>query len=322
MDNISQFKNNPKTVFLAQEYERLDFEERQTKEIMATAPELQDVAKEEILVLKDRKEELLRQMSDISSSEKEEEQHPNQVVLEIRAGAGGDEAALFARELAEMYSKYAFKKGWRFDSLDISKNDIGGIKEASYEINGKGVYEDLRFETGVHRIQRVPATEKSGRVHTSTASVAVLPMRKQSKLEINPADLDMEFSRAGGKGGQNVNKVETAVRLIHKPTGLAVRSTSERSQARNREKALSILTAKLQQLRDEEESAKFSSERKSQIGTGDRSEKIRTYNILQDRVTDHRVKQSWHNLPVIFEGGIEDILSELKKAEKEAAVAG
>ncbi|OHA43464.1 MAG: peptide chain release factor 1 [Candidatus Taylorbacteria bacterium RIFCSPLOWO2_12_FULL_47_20] len=321
MDNISQFKNNPETVFLAQEYERLDFEERQTEKIMAADLELQEIAKEEILVLKSRKEELLRQMLDIASSEKEEELYPNQVVLEIRAGAGGDEAALFARELADMYAKYALKKGWRFDNLDISKNDIGGIKEASYEINGKGVYEDLRFETGVHRIQRVPATEKSGRVHTSTASVAVLPMRQQFKLEINPADLDMEFSRAGGKGGQNVNKVETAVRLIHKPTGLAVRSTSERSQARNREKALSILTAKLQQLKNEEESAKFSSERKSQIGTGDRSEKIRTYNILQDRVTDHRVKQSWHNLPVIFDGGIEGILSELKNAEKEATVA-
>ena len=193
MDNISQFKNNPETVFLAQEYERLDFEERQTEKIMAADLELQEIAKEEILVLKSRKEELLRQMLDIASSEKEEELYPNQVVLEIRAGAGGDEAALFARELADMYAKYALKKGWRFDNLDISKNDIGGIKEASYEINGKGVYEDLRFETGVHRIQRVPATEKSGRVHTSTASVAVLPMRQQFKLEINPADLDMEF---------------------------------------------------------------------------------------------------------------------------------
>src|SRR3990167_1529354 len=311
MDNISQFKNNPETVFLAQEYERLDFEERQTEKIMAADLELQEIAKEEILVLKSRKEELLRQMLDIASSEKEEELYPNQVVLEIRAGAGGDEAALFARELADMYAKYALKKGWRFDNLDISKNDIGGIKEASYEINGKGVYEDLRFETGVHRIQRVPATEKSGRVHTSTASVAVLPMRQQSKLEINPADLDMEFSRAGGKGGQNVNKVETAVRLIHKPTGLAVRSTSERSQARNREKALSILSAKLENLKEREEAAKFAKNRKDQIGSAVRSEKIRTYNVLQDRVTDHRLKENWHNIAAILNGDLEPIVKQL-----------
>ena len=170
----------------------------------------------------------------------------------------------------------------------------------------------MRYETGVHRVQRVPATEKNGRVHTSTASVAILPIRKKVNFEINPTDIEMEYSRSGGKGGQNVNKVETAVRLVHKPTGIDVRSTNERSQLANKEKAMIILTAKLQQLKEEEEAKKYSSERKGQIGTGDRSEKIRTYNFPQDRITDHRVKKSWHNLPKIMEGGIEPIIEDLQ----------
>ena len=164
-------------------------------------------------------------------------------------------------------------------------------------------------------VKRIPATEKNGRVHTSTASVAVLPIKKKVNFEINPADLEMEYSRSGGKGGQNVNKVETAVRLIHKPTGIDVRSTNERSQVANREKALSILTAKLAQMKEEEEAKKYAGERKGQIGTGDRSEKIRTYNFPQDRMTDHRIKKSWHNLPKIMEGGIEDIISALESGE-------
>ena len=173
----------------------------------------------------------------------------------------------------------------------------------------------LRYETGVHRVQRIPATEKNGRVHTSTASVAVLPIRKKVLFEINPADLEMEYSRSGGKGGQNVNKVETAVRLIHKPTGLDVRSTNERSQLANREKALMILTAKLQQLKEEEEAKKYAGVRKDQIGSGDRSEKIRTYNFPQDRLTDHRIHQNWNNLPVILDGHLEPIITALQTAE-------
>jgi peptide chain release factor 1 len=173
----------------------------------------------------------------------------------------------------------------------------------------------LRFETGVHRVQRIPATEKSGRIHTSTASVAILPIRKKVQVEINPADIELEFSRSGGAGGQSVNKVETAVRVIHKPTGIDVRCTSERKQEANREKAMQILLAKLQQLKEEEEAAKYASERKNQIGTGDRSEKIRTYNVLQDRVTDHRIKESWHNIEVILAGAIGPILESLAAAE-------
>ena len=170
----------------------------------------------------------------------------------------------------------------------------------------------MRFETGVHRVQRIPATEKSGRIHTSTASVAVLPIRKKKNIEINPSDIEMEFSRSGGAGGQNVNKVETAVRLIHKPTGIAVRCTEERSQLKNREKAMSILQAKLEVIHDEEEVKKLSLERKSQIGSGDRSEKIRTYNYLQDRITDHRIKESWHNIENIMAGHMEDIIDKLE----------
>lgn len=170
----------------------------------------------------------------------------------------------------------------------------------------------MRYETGVHRVQRIPATEKNGRVHTSTASVAVLPIRKKITFQINPADFEMEYSRSGGKGGQNVNKVETAVRIIHKPTGLDVRSTNERSQLANREQAMMILTAKLQQLEEEKEAAKHAGIRKNQIGTGDRSEKIRTYNYSQDRVTDHRIKKSWHNLPKIMEGDIGGIITDIE----------
>jgi peptide chain release factor 1 len=201
--------------------------------------------------------------------------------------------------------------GWSIRVLSESKSDLGGYKEASIEIKGKGVYKRLRFETGVHRVQRVPATEKSGRIHTSTASVAILPIRKKPKVEVNLGDIEMEFSRAGGAGGQNVNKVETAVRLVHRPTGLDARSQSERSQAANREKAMAVLLAKIEALEEERLASAHAAERKDQIGTGDRSEKIRTYNTLQDRVTDHRVKESWHNLPAIFAGQIDPILDKL-----------
>ncbi len=243
----------------------------------------------------------------------EVEEFPNEIILEVRAGAGGEEAALFAKELADMYTFYAGLKGWGTQIIYTSETSLGGYKEASIEMRGKGVYEKLRFETGVHRIQRVPETEKMGRVHASTASVAILPIRKQTKIEIKPSDLEIETSRSGGAGGQNVNKLETAVRIVHKPTGIDVRSTSERSQLKNKEKAMSILIAKLEQQKEDEEAAKYSADRKSQIGTADRSEKIRTYNILQDRITDHRIKQSWHNIEKIMKGDIEPILEATAK---------
>ena len=243
----------------------------------------------------------------------ETEEFPNEIVLEVRAGAGGEEAALFAKELADMYMLYAGLKGWTAQILYTSESSLGGYKEAAIEMRGEGAYKKLRFETGVHRIQRIPETEKMGRVHTSTASVAILPVRKKTTIEIKPTDLEIELSRSGGAGGQNVNKVETAVRIIHKPTGIDVRSTAERSQLKNREKAMSILIAKLEAKKEEEEAAKYSANRKNQIGTADRSEKIRTYNILQDRITDHRIKKSWHNIEKILKGEIDPILDAMRE---------
>lgn len=316
MLDLTPYKQNPKTAFLAQEYERLERTADESRVLIESDPSIEVLAQEDLAEVVSQQETLLAQMDGLLKEEAQEEEYPNEVVFEVRAGAGGDEASLFAYELAQMYRLYAERQGWSVRVLNESLSDLDGYKEASFEIKGKDVYKRLQYETGVHRVQRVPATEKSGRIHTSTASVAILPIRKKVTFEINPADLDMEFSRSGGAGGQNVNKVETAVRLIHKPTGLDVRCTSERSQNANREKALIMLTAKLLELEKEKEAAKHAATRKGQIGTGDRSEKIRTYNFLQDRVTDHRIKESWHNIEAIMLGGIDAILETL--AEKSA----
>jgi len=314
--NIEEFKNNNKTAFLAGMYEKLERDERELAETITNDPSLKELAENELLSITTQKTELWKQMEDIIKSEEAIEEKPKEIILEVRAGAGGDEAALFASELLDMYKRYAETRGWSTKILEESRNDLGGYKEASMELRGEGVYEDLRWETGVHRVQRVPETEKSGRVHTSTASVAIMPIRKKTKLVLNPADLEIEFSRAGGKGGQNVNKVESAVRIIHKPTGMDVRSTVERSQNANRQRALELLTSRIEMMQEEEEAKKYSSNRKGQIGTGDRSEKIRTYNFQQDRVTDHRIKQSWHNMEYILDGKIQPIIDALHEYEK------
>ena len=315
--DIEELKKDHKTSYLAGVLERLKRTEAEVREMLDSDSTLHDLASEELKTNQAEQEEIEKQIQDILNKDKEEDEFPNEIILEVRAGAGGDEASLFAWELAYMYEKFAEKQGWQWKTNYESKSSLSGYKEASFEIKGKDVYRLMRYETGVHRVQRVPATEKNGRVHTSTASVAILPIRKKVNFEINPADIEMEYSRSGGKGGQNVNKVETAVRLIHKPTGIDVRSTNQRSQAANREKAMTILMAKLQQIEEEKEAKKYSGERKNQIGTGDRSEKIRTYNFSQDRITDHRIKKSWHNLPKIMEGEIGEIVSAL-----EAGVVG
>lgn len=317
MIDIEKYKNNKKTSFLAGEYERLSKEESGILDMSKTDPGMAGLAEEELKVFKSQKEGILKEMEAILAEEKEEEEFPNEIILEVRAGAGGEEAALFAQSLSSMYKKYAESEGWTFSVVSESKTSLGGYKEAVFEIRGKNVYKKLRFETGVHRIQRVPETEKMGRVHTSTASVAILPIRKKTTIEIKPSDLEIEFSRSGGAGGQNVNKVETAVRIIHKPTGIDVRSTAERSQQKNRDKAMGILIAKLEILKEEEEAKKFSAERKEQIGTANRSEKIRTYNILQDRITDHRIKESWHNIEKIMAGDLAPIIQVLEKSGEE-----
>jgi len=313
--DLEEGHENHKTAFLSGEYEKIVRQENQTKEMAENDSAFAELAQEELDNLKVQKQALAKQIKEILTvSAEEEEEFPNEIILEVRAGAGGDEASLFAFNLAEMYEKYASNQGWKFYKLNESLSSTGGYKEASFEIKGQGVYEKMRFETGIHRVQRVPVTEKVGRVHTSTASVAIMPIRKKTQIVIKPDDLEMEFSRSGGAGGQNVNKVETAVRLVHKPTGIDVRCTAERSQLKNREKAMSILVAKLQQKKDEEEAAKYSSNRKSQVGNADRSEKIRTYNFIQDRITDHRIKKSWHNLEKILSGDLDQIFDSLAES--------
>ena len=314
--NLDELKKDHRTSYLAEMLEKLLREEAEVREMLASDASLHDMAAKELALIQEEKERIEKQVQEILDKDKEEEESPNEIVLEVRAGAGGDEASLFAWELAHMYEKFAEIEGWQWRTNYEQKSDLNGYKEASFEIKGKdkndNVYKKMRYETGVHRVQRIPATEKNGRVHTSTASVAVLPIKKKISFQINPVDFELEYSRSGGKGGQNVNKVETAVRIIHKPTGLDVRSTNERSQLANREKAMMILTAKLQQLEEEKEAKKYAGVRKEQIGSGDRSEKIRTYNFPQDRVTDHRIKKSWHNLPKVMEGEIGDIIDSIE----------
>ena len=308
--NPDEYADDHRVSFLVQEWKRLSQGEKDAHELMEVDPGMRELVEKELVDIETQKDTLLKQMEQIIGDPNERE-WPDEIVLEVRAGVGGEEASLFAEELANMYLRYAEAHGWKWKRLDESKASIGGYKEAQFEIKGDGVYRELQYETGVHRVQRVPATEKAGRIHTSTASVAILPIYKRTKIEINPGDIEVEFSRAGGAGGQNVNKVETAVRLIHKPTGIDVRSQAERSQQANRERAMKILLNKLQQAKDEKEARERSADRKQQVGTGDRSEKIRTYNFPQDRVTDHRIKESWSNVPKIMDGGLGAIVEAL-----------
>jgi peptide chain release factor 1 len=312
--DIEMLKQNPRTHYLALELERLYARQLETQ-TLAQDPEMTELAQDDLKNIAEQISNLELQIQEILDKEKEEEEFPNEVVIEIRAGAGGDEASLFAANLAEMYQRYCEKQGWSWKKIDASENDVGGYKEVSFEVKGQDCYKLLQWETGVHRVQRIPATEKQGRIHTSTASVAIMPVRQKFTVELNPTDLEFETSRAGGAGGQNVNKVETAVRVIHKPTGISFRSTVERSQLANKERVIALLKSKLQQIHDEEEAKKHADTRKNQIGSGDRSEKIRTYNYPQDRITDHRIKQSWSNIPGFMLGNIEKMIDALAQGE-------
>jgi peptide chain release factor 1 len=246
-------------------------------------------------------------------------------VMEIRAGTGGDEASLFAAELFRLYSKYADNRGWKIQPMSSSMSERGGFKEVIFLITGSDVYKQLKFESGVHRVQRVPVTEANGRIHTSTVTVAVLPEAEEVDVQIDPQELEITVSRASGPGGQGVNTTDSAVQILHKPTGLIVSCADERSQLKNKAKALTVLRSRLLKRREEEERAKYAATRRSQIGSGDRSERIRTYNFPQNRVTDHRIGLTLHSLPQVMEGQIDILISALQKAdydEKLAALTG
>jgi peptide chain release factor 1 len=238
------------------------------------------------------------------------------VIMEIRAGTGGDEAALFAADLFRMYSRYAAERHWNIDIIDVSEGAGGGYKEIVYEVKGKGVYSRMKYERGVHRVQRIPVTESSGRIHTSTATVAVLPEADEVDIDISPDDLRIDIFHSSGAGGQNVNKVATAVRITHIPTGTVVVCQDERSQLRNRQKAMIVLRSRLLDAKQRQQEEEIVEERRSQVGSADRSEKIRTYNFPQDRVTDHRIGENFHNLPKIMEGQMDDIVEALIAHER------
>ncbi|MCK4402984.1 MAG: peptide chain release factor 1, partial [Dehalococcoidia bacterium] len=238
------------------------------------------------------------------------------VIIEIRAGAGGEEASLFAADLFRMYSRYAQNKGWEVNIINSNQSEIGGFKEVIFEVKGKGAFSQLKYERGVHRVQRVPLTEASGRIHTSTTTVAVLPEAEEIELNINPDDLKMQFFHSHGAGGQNVNKVTTAVRITHLPSGIVATCQDERSQVRNRMKAMSVLRARLFDLRQRKQSEEIDRQRRTQVGSGQRAEKIRTYNFPQERVTDHRINSTFHNLSQILDGELDEIIEALSAKEQ------
>lgn len=303
-------------VALYQEYQEKSNELAEAEALLGTHTEAEMTAliKEEINRLRQCQGELAHQLK-LALLPKDPNDDKD-VVVEIRAGAGGEEAGLFAADLFRMYSRYAQNKGWHVEVIDSNRSEIGGFREVIFEVKGKGAFSQLKYERGVHRVQRVPLTEASGRIHTSTATVAILPEAEEIELNINPDDLRMEFFHSRGPGGQNVNKLSTAVRLTHVPTGIVATCQEERSQLRNRMKAMAVLRARLFDMERHKQSEEIDRQRRTQVGSGERAEKIRTYNFPQDRVTDHRINSTFHNLTKILGGDLDEIIEALLAAEQ------
>ena len=277
-------------------------------------PEMKELCQETYQAAKEEKERLFKELQILLLPKDPNDE--KSVIVEIRGGVGGEESALFAHSLFRMYSMYAAQKGWTVELMNYNETELGGVKEADFVINGRGAYSRLKYESGVHRVQRVPETESGGRVHTSTATVAVLPEMEEVDVQINPADIEMQVYRASGAGGQHVNKTSSAVRLIHKPSGIVVACQEERSQLQNREKCMRMLASKLYEIEQEKLDAQVTGMRRSQVGTGMRNERIRTYNFPQGRVTDHRIGLTLYKIDAVMDGAIDEIIDALATADQ------